>query len=72
MSNNKLEQCILSGEPFTYGGLCALTENNDAAREADKLIQKWRRKGWIAFTREGRSVVWRLTKEGKKLQTADV
>ncbi|AFU87567.1 hypothetical protein CcrKarma_gp050 [Caulobacter virus Karma] len=59
---------IESGEPFTYAGLSAV---NDAAggneardRLADRTIQKYRRKGWITFTREGRYVVWRPTPAG--------
>lgn len=59
---------MLNGEPFTYAGIgavvssCGAHEGRD--RIADRTIQRWRRKGWIAFTREGRSVVWRLTELG--------
>uniref|UniRef100_A0AB74UM61 Uncharacterized protein n=1 Tax=Caulobacter phage BL57 TaxID=3348355 RepID=A0AB74UM61_9VIRU len=59
---------IESGEPFTYHTLSVV---NDAAggneardRLADRTIQKYRRKGWITFTREGRYVVWRPTPAG--------
>lgn len=57
----KLEARMLSGEPFTYGGLCADEQGDilDKDRTIDKAIQRLRRKGLIAFTREGRNVVWR-------------
>ena len=61
---------IFSGEPFTYADLCGvnlLTGGDEGKdRVADKSIQKWRRKGYIAFTREGRNVVWRLTPNGER------
>ena len=58
-----IECRMSSGEPFTYGELCRIQPRpfGEDGRTADKTIQKWRRKGWIAFTREGRSTVWRLT-----------
>jgi hypothetical protein len=65
-----VEDRIFSGEPFTYSALCALRPNNDADRYADKTIQKYRRKGYIAFTREGRAVVWRLTDAGQEYARA--
>lgn len=56
----KLEARMLSGEPFTYGGLCAEQGDTlDKDRTIDKAIQRLRRKGLIAFAREGRNVVWR-------------
>ena len=56
----KLEARMLSGEPFTYGSLCAEQGDIlDKDRTIDKAIQRLRRKGLIAFTREGRNVVWR-------------
>ncbi|CAM2952938.1 hypothetical protein [Brevundimonas diminuta] len=61
-----LETRMLSGEPFTYGGLCATYGkelNEDRTRVIDKTIQRLRRKGLIAFTREGRSTVWRPTQQ---------
>lgn len=56
----KLEARMLSGEPFTYGGLCAERGDKlDKGRMIDKAIQRLRRRGLIAFIREGRNVVWR-------------
>ena len=69
-----IEDRMGSGEPFTYGMLCALTvDAKDQGRTADKLVQKWRRKGWIEMKgRHGRAPLWHLTsaraalaKEGK-------
>jgi hypothetical protein len=48
---------MLSGEPFTWSGV-------GGSRLADKVIQKLRRKGLIAFKREGRTAVWCATKGG--------
>lgn len=59
-----IEKRMASGQPFTYGELCALTPSDEGGRLADRTIQKWRKKGWIAFTREGRNTVWRLTGAG--------
>lgn len=59
-----LEERMLSGEPFTYGGLCVALGrefNEDRTRVIDKTIQRLRRRGLISFSREGRSVVWRPT-----------
>lgn len=36
---------------------------------ADRTIQKWRRRGWIAFEREGRKIIWRLTDTGRRSLT---
>lgn len=58
----RLERRILSGEPFTFYGLHGGLD--DAARQADRLIQKYRKKGFIAFEREGREAVWSLTEAG--------
>ncbi|WP_371346522.1 hypothetical protein [Ancylobacter sp. IITR112] len=58
----RLERRIFNGEPFTFSGLHG---NHDAAyRPADRLIQKYRKKGFIAFEREGREAVWSLTEAG--------
>ena len=58
-----IERRMSNGKPFTYGELCRLGPRpvGEGGRTADKIIQKWRRKGWIVFTREGRNTVWRLT-----------
>lgn len=67
------EARMLSGEPFTYGQLCARRrataapedrfKHDDHDRLIDRTIQKLRRKGLIAFTREGSKVVWRAVSE---------
>lgn len=59
---DRLTRRMASGEPFTYGALAA--GGLDKHRAADKQIQKWRRNGWISFTRENGRVVWRLTEAG--------
>lgn len=65
----RVEDVIFSGLPFTYMVLSGA--NDDAGgdeskdRLADRTIQKYRRKGMIAFTREGRNVVWTLTALGR-------
>ena len=59
-----VEARMSRGGPFTYGELCSLLGGNDNNRVADKTIQKWRKKGWISYTRERGRVVWRLTAEG--------
>lgn len=58
----KVEERMLSGEPFTYGQLCKdfCGDDYDFSRKVDALIQKLRRRGKIYMTREGRYVVWRL------------
>lgn len=38
----------------------------DVSRIADQCIQRWRRKGWIAFSRKKGTPVWSLTEDGKK------
>jgi hypothetical protein len=69
VTQEEIETRMLSGEPFTYGGLCAWrataermpgdTRHYDHDRLIDRTIQKLRRKGLIAFTRERGLVVWR-------------
>ncbi|MBU2233147.1 MAG: hypothetical protein KKG69_17925 [Alphaproteobacteria bacterium] len=69
----KLEARMLSGEPFTYGGLSKARsevgdgggKSGDDDRMIDKTIQRLRRKGRISFTREGRDVVWRAHSEAR-------
>lgn len=62
----KLEARMLSGAPFTYGGLSYERakagmggSSGDDDRMIDKTIQRLRRRGLISFTREGRNFVWR-------------
>ncbi|WP_221953045.1 hypothetical protein [Rhizobium laguerreae] len=66
--NDDLDRRMGSGEPFTYGGLCALPSLKNE-RDADKRIQQWRRRGWISFERTGGKVLWSLTSDGKAATT---
>lgn len=60
----KIEGRIFSGEPFTFHDLhCGM---DYAYREADRLIQKHRKKGFIAIERRGRESIWSLTDAGKE------
>ena len=54
-ASERLEQRMLSGEPFTYGERC----KDFADRFVDKTIQKLRRKQLIAFERQGNRTVWK-------------
>lgn len=69
MSEDLISKAIVtrmsSGEPFTYGELCALTvAAKDQGRTADKLIQRWRRLKWIKMDgRRGRAPLWHLIRE---------
>lgn len=58
-----IEARMQSGEPFTYGILCAMPRPfGEDGRTADKLIQKWRRAGRITMDgRIGRAPRWVLT-----------
>lgn len=56
-----IEKQIFSGARFTYGALCVGPWDS---RLPDKLIQRHRRKGHIAFERIGRTVTWSLTEKG--------
>jgi alkylated DNA nucleotide flippase Atl1 len=57
--SEKVERRIQSGEPFTYGMLCALLGGNDTGRVADKTIQRYRKKGWIQIIgSRGRAPLW--------------
>ena len=67
MTRDDIEARMLSGQPFTYSGLCALRKqtfeigspvHGDHDRLIDRTIQKLRRKGLIAFKREKGLVVW--------------
>lgn len=61
-----VESRMLSGEPFTYGELCAaFTSDDDRSRTIDRTIQKFRRKGLITFERKGKRIVWTATEAGK-------
>jgi len=54
----EMERRILSGEPFTFTALYAGYSSPKAYRIADRLIQKHRRAGNIAFKRNGHSPIW--------------
>lgn len=54
-----IEARMLSGEPFTYGGMCARFDVGDRGRTTDKTIQRLRRRGLISYRRiPGQGVVW--------------
>ena len=58
MSPERIDELrMLSGEPFTFGGLC-VTFGRDHFRLIDRTIQKLRKRNLIAFERKGRDVVW--------------
>lgn len=62
----QIETRMLSGEPFTYGGLASAFEGQgpgDVSRLVDRTIQKLRKKGLIAFKRQGRDVIWQRVLE---------
>jgi hypothetical protein len=61
-----VERRILSGEPFTYGGLLGELGSSDEDRSVDRTIQKFRRRGLISFRREGRHVLWTRTADGER------
>lgn len=71
-----IKKRMITGEAFTYAGLCGIStaqggdEGKD--RNADRAIQRWRKKGWIEFTREGRLVVWKLTEKGAAEAAGDL
>jgi transcription initiation factor TFIIIB Brf1 subunit/transcription initiation factor TFIIB len=63
-----LERRLLSGEPFTYGEMCAYARrlglDEEHHRAVDKTIQRFRKRGWISFVRVGRSPLWTATAVG--------
>lgn len=56
-----LDRRMSDGSPFTYGELCTLVRASHDDRAVDHRIQLWRKRGWIAYQRQGRDTVWRLT-----------
>lgn len=64
-----IESHIASGETFTLSDLVSIalrySGDCDADRLADAAIQRWRKKGWISFSRAGRRTVWSLTDAGR-------
>lgn len=57
-----------NGSPFTFYELWSgISSDQDVAyRPADRLIQKWRKLGYISFVREGRKTIWSLTEKGRE------
>lgn len=68
MANYKaaIETRMSNGEPFTFLDLSALSHDHGYDwREADRAIQRWRKRGWIGFVRKGRNCIWSLTDAGR-------
>lgn len=63
-----VEARIFRGDPFTFGELQHGIGND--WRDADRTIQKLRKKGLITFTRKGRECVWELTEAGVAAKAA--
>lgn len=61
----KMEARMVDGEPFTFSDLHHGFPEHEAYRLADRLIQQWRKRGWISFVRIGRSTIWSLTDAGR-------
>lgn len=64
----------LHPDPYTYSEMAAIEMRQDGAharpkhkhgREADKIMQRWRRKGLATFARIGRETLWSLTDAGR-------
>lgn len=64
----------VQGEPYSYGEMSGIEMRQDGARErskhkwgreADKIMQRWRRNGWATYIRIGRDTVWSLTDAGR-------
>jgi hypothetical protein len=64
----RMEARMTQGKPFTYGDLWIglRADTCDVSRVADQCIQRWRKRDWIAFTRQGGKVIWSLTDAGKE------
>lgn len=61
---NRILARMSSGEPFRFADLWR-EEPKESYRLADRLIQQWRKRGWIEMRREGRDVWWSLTEAGR-------
>lgn len=57
----RLESEMLSGDPFTYMRLSMKYSGTAGSRAVDRMIQKLRRKGKIAFKYENGTPTWRAT-----------
>jgi hypothetical protein len=62
-----IEARMASGQPFTYSALWGpLTHPTiNVSRLTDQCLQRWRKRGWVAFRREGARVVWSMTDAGR-------
>lgn len=60
-----IERHMMAHETFRYGDMCRLFNAvpHSRDREIDGTIQRWKKRGWITFKREGKNVVWRKTNE---------
>lgn len=65
-----VEKRMSSGSPFTVGELWTpFAQHRSPTLNpyllAHKEVQRWRKRGWIAFRRNGREVIWTLTDAGR-------
>lgn len=57
---------MLETDPWTYAELGAVaTRAGGNERDADRFMQKWRRKGWATFVRMDGRVWWSPTEAGR-------
>lgn len=57
---------MLEPEPWTRAELTAVaTMAGGNERDADRYVQKFRRKGWATFQRKDGKILWRLTAVGR-------
>lgn len=64
-AEKKIMDRMASGQSFTFSQLWH-SAGDENYRLVDRLIQKWRRKGWISFDRVGRECVWNMTDAGRQ------
>ena len=61
---------MLAYEPWTYATLGVVaTHAGGNERDADRYMQKWRRKGWATFERANGLVLWTATEAGRVANT---
>lgn len=61
---------MLETDPWTYAELSAVAiRAGGNERDADKFMQKWRRRGWATFVRMDGRVWWSPTDEGRVKNT---
>lgn len=57
---------MLNGLPWVYCELAGIAKREGGSeRDADRYMQKWRRKGWATFVRRGNLVLWSVTETGR-------